>query len=128
MPLENPHTLQECFQIFIEKLSLIEDPFEQSFFALVQLSYMQSAQRYSAIQQAIGGPNLLKMKYRSSIQEIVRAVILEKIAGPQVVYHIHNLIDAKKLPETDAVELFQLIEAEIIGLHDGNIARFKKLD
>lgn len=187
MPLENPHILKECFQIFIEKLNLIEDPFEQSFFALVQLSYMQafedvnkrtarlvanislikknlrplsfmdveneayvksllgvyekndvslfrdlylwaytrSAQRYSAIQQAMGEPNLLKLKYRAEIQEIIRAVILEKVAGPQVVHRVQSLVEAKKLPETDAAELFKLIETEIVSLHDGNIARFK---
>lgn len=39
IPLENPHILLECFEVFIEKLNQIEDPFEQSFFALVQLSY-----------------------------------------------------------------------------------------
>lgn len=187
MPLENPHVLKECFQIFIEKLNLIEDPFEQSFFALVQLSYMQafedvnkrtarllaniplikknfrplsfidvdiqayvksllgiyekndvslfrdlylwaytrSAQRYSAIQQAMGEPNLLKLKYRSEIQEIIRTIILEKVAGAQVVHRVQSFVEAKKLPETDAEELFKLIEIEIVSLHDGNIARFK---
>jgi len=187
MPLENPHILKECFQLFIEKLNLIKDPFEQSFFSLMQLSYMQafedvnkrtarivaniplikrnlkplsftdvdqgayvksllgvyekndvclfrdlylwaymrSSQRYSAIQQAMGEPNLLKLKYRTDIQDIIRNVILEKVAGPQVVHRIQNLIEAKNLPETDAVELFKLIETEIISLHDGNIARFK---
>jgi len=187
MPLENPHILKECFQIFIEKLNQIEDPFEQSFFALVQLSYMQafedvnkrtarlvanislikknlrplsfmdvdngayvksllgvyekndvslfrdlylwaytrSAQRYSAIQQAMGELNLLKLKYRGEIQEIIRAVILEKVAGPQVVHRIQSLMEAKKLPEADSAELFKLIETEIVSLHDGNIARFK---
>ncbi len=187
MPLENPHILTECFQIFIEKLNLIEDPFEQSFFALVQISYMQafedvnkrtarlvanislikknlrplsfvdvdneayvksllgvyekndvslfrdlylwaytrSAQRYSAIQQAMGELNLLKLKYRADIQEIIRTVILKKIVGPQVVHHIQSLIEAKKLLDADSAELFKLIEIEIISLHDGNIARFK---
>lgn len=187
MPLENPYVLKECFQVFIEKLNLIQDPFEQSFFALVQLSYMQafedvnkrtarlvsnislikknlrplsfmdvgndayvkallgvyekndislfrdlylwayarSAQRYSAIQQAFAEPNLLKLKYSSDIQEIIRAVILERVAGPHVVQRIQNLIESKKLPETDAAELFNLIETEIVSLHDGNIARFK---
>ncbi len=187
MPLENPHVLKECFDLFIWKLNSIEDPFEQSFFALVQLSYMQafedvnkrtarlvaniplikknlrplsftdvdngayvksligvyerndvslfrdlylwaytrSAQRYSAIQQAMGEPNLLKLKYRSEIQEIIRTVILEKVAGPQVVRRIRSLMEPKKLPEIDAAELFKLIETEIVSLHDGNIARFK---
>jgi Fic family protein len=187
IPLENPQILKECFQSFIEKLNLIEDPFEQSFFALVQLSYLQafedvnkrtarlvanipmikknlrplsfmdveneayvksllgvyekndvslfrdlylwayarSSQRYSAIQQSMGEQNLLKLKYRADIKEIIRAVILEKVAGSQVVHRIQKLIEAKKLPEAESVELFKLIETEIVSLHDGNIARFK---
>jgi Fic family protein len=187
LPLENPHILKECFQIFIEKLNQIADPFEQSFFALVQLSYLQafedvnkrtarlvaniplakgnlrplsfidvdneayvksllgiyekndvslfrdlylwayarSAQRYSAIQQSMGEPNLIKLKFRSEIQEIIRTIILEKVAGPEVVRRIRRLVEAKKLPEIDAEELFKIVEIEIISLHEGNIARFK---
>ena len=187
MPLENPHILKECFDLFIEKLNLIEDQFEQSFFSLIQLSYMQafedvnkrtarlvaniplikknlrplsftdvnqeayikallgiyekndisllrdlyvwaytrSSQRYSAIQQAMGEPNLLKLKYRTLIQEIIRSIILEKVDGARVVHKIKNLIETKKLPEADRSELFKMIEIEIMSLHDGNIARFK---
>lgn len=187
MPLENPHVLQECFQVFIEKLNLIENPFERSFFSLVQLSYMQafedvnkrtarlvaniplikenlnplsftdveqdayvksllgvyekndinllrdlyiwaynrSSQRYSAIQQTMGEPNLLKMKHRTAIQDIIRTIILEKVDGQQVVGRIQSLIDAQNLSEMDARELFKVIETEILSLHDGNIARFR---
>ena len=187
IPLENPHVLTECFDLFIQKVNLIEDPFEQSFFSLVQLSYLQafedvnkrtarlvanvplikknlkplsftdvsqeayvksllgiyekndvsllrdlyvwaykrSSQRYSAIQQAMGEPNLLKLKYRSMIHEIIRTIILEKIEGKQVVSKVRNLIEALELPATDATALFQIIETEILSLHDGNIARFK---
>ena len=187
LPLENPHILKECFDLFIEKLNQIENQFEQSLFSLIQLSYMQafedvnkrtarlvaniplikknlkplsftdvnqdayikallgvyekndisllrdlyvwaytrSSQRYSAIQQAMGEPNLLKLKYRTVIQDIVRSIILEKIEGAQVVHKIQNLIDAKNPPEADRTELFKAIETEIMSLHDGNIARFK---
>ncbi len=187
MPLENPHVLKECFQLLIDKFNVIKDPFEQSFFALVQLSYIQafedvnkrtarlvanipmiksnlrplsftdvenknyvksllgiyekndvslfrdlylwaykrSAQRYSAIQQAMGEPNLLKLKYRAEIQEIIRTVILGKVPGQQLVEQIQYLIKSKKLPETDTAELFKVIETEIISLHEGNMARFK---
>jgi len=187
MPLENPHVLKECFTIFIDKLNQIEDPFEQSFFSLVHLSYLQafedvnkrtarlvaniplvkknlnplsftdvdqeayiksllgiyerndfsllrdlylwaykrSAQRYSAIQQSMGAPNLFKLKYRNVIQEIIRTIILEKIEGSQVVHKIQNLIEAKDLPADDAMELFKVIETEVLSLHDGSIARFK---
>ena len=187
MPLENPHVLKECFDLFIEKLNLIEDQFEQSLFALIQLSYLQafedvnkrtarlvaniplikknlkplsftdvnqeayikallgvyekneisllrdlyiwaylrSSQRYTATQQAMGEPNLLKLKYRAVIQEIVRSLILEKVGGAQVVPKIKSLIQAQSLSEPERTELFKVIETEILSLHDGNIARFK---
>ena len=187
LPLENPHILEECFQLFIEKLNLIEDPFESSFFSLVHLSYLQSfedvnkrtarvlaniplikgnlkplsftdvdkeayvksllgvyekndvclfrdlflwayarsSHRYTAIQQSMGEPNLLKLQYRKEIQEIMRSLIVEKTPGFGLVGKIQRLIELKNLPEKDAPEIFNLIETEVISLHEGNIARFK---
>ena len=187
IPLENPHVLMENFQLFIKKLNVIKDPFEQSFFSLVHLSYMQafedvnkrtarlvaniplingnlnplsfadvnretytkallgiyeknnvslfrdlymwayqrSSQRYSAIQQAMGEPNLLKLKHRNTIHEIIRTIILEKVPGQKVVSKIQNLIESQNLSEADSNELFKVIETEIVSLHDGNIARFR---
>ena len=187
LPLDNPHVLRECFDIFIEKLNLIQDPFEQSFFALVQLSYMQafedvnkrtarlaanipfikynlnplsfidvnqtdyvlsllaiyeqndvsllrdlyvwaykrSSQRYSAIQQSMGEPNLFKMKYRNIMHDIIRSIILEKVSGAMVVSTIKQRIDALMLPAHDSEQLFNILETEIMSLHNGNIAMFK---
>ena len=88
-------------------------------------AYARSTQRYSAIQQSMGEPNLLKLKYRTVIQEIVRAIVLEKTEGVQVVNKIQNLMATKNLPEADRIEFFKVIETEIMSLHDGNIARFK---
>ncbi len=52
-------------------------------------------------------------------------MILEKVTGPQGVRRIQSLVGAKKFPESAAKEILQLIETEILRLHDGNIARFK---
>lgn len=41
-PLANPHQLQECFELIALKAKAIDDPFEQSFFLLVHLSYLQA--------------------------------------------------------------------------------------
>lgn len=187
MPLENHHVLQECFELIIKQLNSIHDPFEQSFFSLVQLSYLQafedvnkrtarivanipliknnlrplsftdveqsaymqallgiyekndislarelyiwayqrSAQKYSAIQQAMGEPNLLKLKYRTVIQDIIRTIILGKVDGSHVVEYIRSLMKDQNILESDSLQLFQAIETEILSLHDGNIARFK---
>lgn len=189
VPLENPQVLRECFDLFLEKVNRIADPFEQSLFSIVHLSYLQafedvnkrtarlvaniplikenlkplsftevdqaayvsallgvyetsdislirdlyiwaynrSSRRYTAIQQAMGEPNLLKLRYRARIQEIVRSIILEKVAGAQVVQKIHDLIEANDIPEADRAALFNLIETEVISLHEGNVARFKVL-
>ncbi len=187
LPLENPHVLKECFEIFIKKMNCISDPFEQSFFALVHLSYMQafedvnkrtarlvsniplirqnlnplsftdvnqtdyvqallgiyekndvsllrdlyiwaykrSAHRYSALQQSLVEPDLFKIKHRHEIQIIIRTIILEKVAGPELVSTIRLMIDRLSLPVSDAIRLMQMIETEVMSLHDGNIARFK---
>ena len=40
-PLGVPQLIEECFDLILAKASAIEDPFEQAFFALVQLPYLQ---------------------------------------------------------------------------------------
>ena len=88
-------------------------------------AYKRSAQRYSAMQQSMGEPNLFKIKHRDIIQNMIRSIILEKIAGQQVVLRLKQLIDTLMLPVHDSDQLFHIIETEIMSLHDGNIARFK---
>ena len=187
IPLENPQILQECFGLFVEKLNAIEDPFEQSIFSIVHLSYMQafedvnkrtarlvanvplikenlkplsftdvdqsayvrallgvyektdvslirdlyvwaysrSSQRYTAVQQSLGEPNLLKLKYRNPIREIVSSIILEQVVGAEIVQRVRELIEEHGIPGTDRETVFNLLEDEIISLHDGNVARYK---
>ncbi len=187
VPLENPQLIRECFDIFIEKMNRIVDPFEKSLFSIIHLSYLQafedvnkrtarlvanipmvkknlrplsftdvdkdayvyallgiyekndislirdlyiwaytrSSQRYTAIQQAMGEPNLMKLRYRAQIQEIVRSIILDLVAGNDVVPRIHESINVSTIGEADREEVFNLIEQEIVSLHDGNVARFK---
>lgn len=187
IPLENPQVLRECFDLFVEKVNEIVDPFEQSLFSIIHLSYLQafedvnkrtarivaniplvkknlkplsftdvdqaayvsallgvyekndislirslymwaydrSSHRYTAIQRSMGEPNLLKLRYRDLIREIVRSVILERVAGEQVVRKIRDRIETQDIPEDDRAPLFSLIENEIISLHEGNVARYR---
>jgi hypothetical protein len=41
IPTEDPHVVAECFDRIVEKARAIDDPFECSFFLLVQLPYLQ---------------------------------------------------------------------------------------
>ena len=40
-PLEVPQIIEECFNQLLATAAAIEDPFEQAFFAMVQLPYLQ---------------------------------------------------------------------------------------
>jgi len=40
-PLAIPQLIEECFQTLLAKAAAIEDPFEQAFFVMVQLPYLQ---------------------------------------------------------------------------------------
>ena len=40
-PIEVPQIIEECFQQILDKAAAIPDPFEQAFFVLVQLPYLQ---------------------------------------------------------------------------------------
>ncbi len=42
IPLESPQLIRDCFDLFIEKVNKIDDPFEQSLFSIVHLSYLQA--------------------------------------------------------------------------------------
>lgn len=88
-------------------------------------AYKRSANRYTAIQQSIGEPNQFKLKYRNVIHDIVRNIILENTPPAQIVSKIKQMISEFNLSESDAMQLFQIIEVEIMSLHEGNIARFK---
>lgn len=41
VPLEVPQLIEECFQQILDTAAVIEDPFEQAFFAMVYLPYLQ---------------------------------------------------------------------------------------
>lgn len=40
-PLAVPQLIEECFRIVLDKTSVIRDPFEQAFFVMVQIPYLQ---------------------------------------------------------------------------------------
>jgi hypothetical protein len=41
LPLAMPQVLEECFRLVLEKAAAIPDPFEQAFFVMVQVPYLQ---------------------------------------------------------------------------------------
>jgi hypothetical protein len=183
-PLSTPQLLDEYFQIALDTAAAISDPFEQSFFALVHLSYLQpfedvnkrvarlaaniplvkhnlcplsfidvpkksyvegilgvyeqnriellrdifvwgyerSVKRYLSTREELGEPDPFRMKYRSLLTEIMRETILHSTGSDQNVVEVWV---AERLPEADRLQFMRLVDAELRGLHEGNIARFR---
>lgn len=42
IPIAIPQVIQECFELILEKAALIQDPFEQAFFLMVHIPYLQA--------------------------------------------------------------------------------------
>lgn len=187
LPIDNPHLLNQMFDLFLKKAKQIENPFEQSFFTLVHLSYLQtfedvnkrtsrisasiplfkknlrplafvdvdqdtylkallgiyekndvslfrdlflwaykrSTLRYSAIQQSLGEPNFLKLKYRAKIKEIIQAIVKGKVPGKKVTNALSKLVEKLNLNPDDSKKILEILELEIISLHEGNFARYQ---
>lgn len=186
LPLQIPAVIEECFMDLLAKAEAISDPFEQSFFAAIQIPYLQpfadvnkrvsrlaanipfikrnlspvsfidvperlyveamlsvyemnktdlardmfvwtyerSARRYAAIRQSLGGPDPFRMRYREELKSAVSRVILQKMNKTRASREIAEFSE-ETIPQADRPRFAEIAESELIGLHEGNFARFR---
>ena len=180
-----PQFIEESFEQILDTAVAITDPFEQAFFALVHLAYLQgfedvnkrvsrlaaniplirgnlcplsfvdvperayidgvlaiyelnrvellrdvfiwayerSSARYSAVRQSLGEPDPFRMRYRALVAEVVAAVVctgMDKKAATALARQ-----RAEQVSPADQARFVEVVETEIMGLHEGNIARYR---
>ncbi len=185
-PLEVPGLIEECFDQLLATAAAINDPFEQAFFVMVQLPYLQpfddvnkrvsrlaanmpmiranlaplsftdvpgdlytratlgvyerndvtllrdvflwayerSAARYAAVRQSQGEPDPFRLRYRERLRDIVRDVV----RGPmdRKTARAHLAATARDdIPAADQEQFIEVAETELLGLHEGNFARYQ---
>lgn len=86
-------------------------------------AYERSAMRYAAIRQSLGEPDTFRLKYRDEMKNTIVKIILQKAQKDGAVQIIKD--DANNLPQNDQAKFIESVETELIGLHDGNFARYK---
>jgi fido (protein-threonine AMPylation protein) len=185
-PMANPHVIEECFQQLLDSAAVIKDPFEQAFFVMVQLPYLQpfedvnkrvsrlaanipliqrnlcplsfidvpkqvyidgllavyefnrievlrdvfiwayerSCARYSAVRKTLGEPDPFRMRYRVQMAQIVSHVVREGL-GKQEATHLIKAQSVDLIPPPDRERFVEVVETEIMSLHEGNIARYR---
>ena len=183
-PLSTPQLLDEYFQRALDTAAAIPDPFEQAFFSLVHLSYLQpfedvnkrvarlaanipllkhnlcplsfidvpkrsyvegilgvyelnriellrdvfvwgyerSVKRYLSTREELGEPDPFRMKYRVLLTEIIREVVIKYAEKPEEAVAAWA---SEHIPLVDQQRFIAMVYAELKGLHEGNIARFR---
>ena len=185
LPLVVPQLISECFQQIIDTAKAIRNPFEQAFFFMVHLPYLQpfedvnkrvsrlaanlplmrenlcplsfvdvpeqiyinallgvyelnqiellvevftwayerSCLRYSAAQKTLGDPDPFRIRYRTLRKETVASVVREKMDKKSATSFIRK--KAKDMiPDSDQMKFIEVVETELMGLHEGNISRY----
>ncbi len=185
-PLEGGAELPTIFAELLAKASLIADPFEQAFFAMVHLPYLQafddvnkrvsrlaaniplirqnlcplsfvdvperayvdgllgvyelndisllrdvfvwayerSCGRYSAVRQSLGEPDPFRMRYRDDLKRLVTAIVIGGMDKSAAVAAIRAEA-AVAVVAADRARFIEIAETELMGLHAGNIARYR---
>ncbi|WP_176599122.1 Fic family protein [Sphingobium sp. 15-1] len=185
-PLEVPGMIEECFDQLLATAEAINDPFEQSFFFMVQLPYLQpfddvnkrvsrlaanipmiranlaplsftdvpgdlyitatlgvyertdiallrdvylwayerSAARYAAVRQSLGDPDPFRLRYRDTLRQIIRNIIREASGRPAARTHLTSFV-SNQIPTEDQEQFVEVAETELLGLHEGNFARYQ---
>ncbi|HEY4288670.1 MAG TPA: Fic family protein [Puia sp.] len=184
-PLAIPQQIEEYFDMLLQKTSQIEDPFEQAFFVMVHLPYLQpfddvnkrvsrlaaniplnrrnlaplsfvdvpqdlyiqgllgvyelrrtallkdvfvwayerSSFRYAELRQTLGEPDTFRLRYRDDIRmlvaEIIKHALLQQAAQKRILAY------ADQVPESDRAKFIEVVETELLSLHEGNFARYR---
>ena len=185
-PLEVPQLIDECFQQFLDTAAAITDPFEQAFFAMVHLPYLQpfedvnkrvsrlaanlplirenlsplsfvdvperayvegmlgvyelnriellrdvfvwayerSCKRYSAARQSLGEPDPFRLRYRTLVTEII-VEIVNNVMDKKAATAFIKQRAIESVPQADRARFVEVVETEVMSLHEGNIARYR---
>ncbi len=186
-PLEVPQLIEEAFNQILDTAAAIQDPFEQAFFVMVHLPYLQpfedvnkrvsrlaaniplighnlsplsfvdvpeqayidgilgvyelnriellrdvfiwayerSCARYSAVQKSLGEPDPFRLRYRTLIAEIIAHIVRDKLDKKSADLFIKHQAMSQEVSQKDRSRFIEVVETEIMSLHEGNIARYR---
>ncbi len=87
-------------------------------------AYERSARRYAAIQQSFGAPDEFRLRYREQLRSLVSQIVRERQSRSVAPMAIEQFA-TEFIPMTDKQAFVEAAQSELIGLHEGNFARYK---
>ena len=87
-------------------------------------AYERSAEQYAAVRQSLGEPDPFRFKYRASLRQIVTDVVRERLNRKVASTFLSQWTEQNIAPD-DRERFREMVEAELLGLHEGNFARYQ---
>lgn len=87
-------------------------------------AYERSARRYAAIRQSLGEPDPFRLRYRDQLREIVSEIVRDARSKAEASKQI-AVYSSRAIPEEDQPLFVDTAETELVGLHEGNFARYR---
>lgn len=87
-------------------------------------AYERSSARYSAVRQSLGEPDPFRLRYRALIAEVVAAVVRAGMDRKGAAAQVRQSA-AEQVRPVEQTRFIEVVETEIMSLHEGNIARYR---
>jgi hypothetical protein len=87
-------------------------------------AYQRSAARYSALRRSLGDPDPFRLRYRSLMAEIVAEIVRSHMDKKAASAYIKQRAE-KEVMQNERARFIEVVETEIMSLHEGNIARYR---
>ena len=87
-------------------------------------SYERSATRYGAIRQSVGEPDPFRLRHREALRKIVGEVVRDRLDVRAAAMRVAAWV-AANIDSGDRDRFREIAETELLGLHEGNYARYR---
>jgi Fic family protein len=100
----------------LNKVDLLKDVFIWA--------YGRSAERYAAVRQSLGEPDPFRFKHSAALRQIVSEVVRGSMDRKRATAYIAQWAEAN-IAADERERFREVAEAELLGMHEGNFARYQ---
>jgi hypothetical protein len=88
-------------------------------------AYERSAARYAAVRQSLGEPDPFRFKHRRALRQLIGEVIRGRMDKKAAAAYIAAWAGKNDIQESELEKFRDMAESELVGLHEGNFARYQ---
>lgn len=73
--------------------------------------------------QSLGEPDAFRLRYRDDIRSLVASIVSQSLSQASANKRIVEY--SARAPEVDRAKFIEVLETELLSLHEGNFARYR---